>query len=88
MDQSKTIYANFTTNNALEIYPIFGSTPAQGMVLDLLGEIGAHYRLDTSSNLADWTNVYSRTNYVGTIHYIDSNAINLPRRFYHPAILP
>ena len=35
-----------------------------------------------SSDRITWTNLYNLTNYVGTIHYIDSNASNVNDRYY------
>ena len=84
LNQSETIYANFSTNqNALVIYPVTRPGTADGIAIDLNGQPGAHYRLDVSSNLVTWSNLYDLTNYVGTIHYIDSGASNLNHRYYH-----
>ncbi len=88
LNQSETIYANFTTNDSLLIYPVTPPGTADGVALDIFGELGTHYRLDASSDLVNWTSLYDLTNYVGTLHYIDPNATNLPFRYYRAVILP
>ena len=88
LNASETIYANFTTNNSLVIYPVTPPGVADGMAVDLLGEPGTHYRLDASTSLTNWNALYNLTNSVGTLHYIDLGATNLPRRFYRTVILP
>lgn len=88
MNQSKTIYANFSTNNSLSLRLVAGNGTSQGIVVDLNGELGTHYRLDASSNLVNWTALFNLTNSVGTLHFIDTNASNFNSRYYRGVILP
>jgi hypothetical protein len=88
LNQSETIYANFTTNNSLLVYPVTPPGTADGIAIDLFGELGVQYRLDASTNLSNWITLYNLTNDVGTLHYIDLSATNLSHRFYRGVILP
>ena len=83
LNQSETIYANFSTNkNSLLVYPVTPPGTGDGIAIDLIGQLGAHYSLDVSSSLLAWSNLYNLTNYVGTIHYIDSSASNTDHHYY------
>jgi Concanavalin A-like lectin/glucanases superfamily/Divergent InlB B-repeat domain/Fn3 associated/Immunoglobulin domain len=88
MNQSKTIYANFSTNFNLTFREGPGKGLSEGAELDLQGELGSHYRLDASTDLVTWTPLFNLTNDVGTLHYIDTNAETLSLRFYRAVILP
>ncbi len=82
LNQSETIYANFTTNATLVVYPVTTPGTGDGVAIDLNGQTGSHYRLDASRDLVNWTNLYNVTNYTGLLHYVDSTATNLPFRYY------
>jgi hypothetical protein len=87
MTQSKTIFANFSRNNSLSLQ-LSPNGLSDGVYIDLNGEIGTVYRLDASANFLTWTPLYTLTNYVGTLHYIDSGVTNFNRRFYRGVALP
>jgi hypothetical protein len=88
MNQSKVIYANFTTNQSLVLKLGNGYGTSEGVIVDLTAELGAHYRLDGSTNFVVWTTLYDLTNSVGTIHYLDASVTNLPKKFYRAVLLP
>jgi hypothetical protein len=87
LNQSEIIYANFTTNNTLVVYPVTAPGTGDGVAIDLNGQFGTHYRLDASGDLVNWTNLYNLTNSVGLLHYVDSSATNLPFRYYRAQII-
>ena len=60
----------------------------EGVDLTLNGEIGKAYRVDTSINLTNWVTLFSVTNLVGTVNYIDTNTSNFNTRYYRGVILP
>lgn len=87
MNTNKVIYANFSTNNRLDGHLGSGGF-SDGFQLDLNGELGLQYRLDASSNLMNWTPLFTVTNWVGTLHYTDTNAGNFSNRFYRFEVIP
>jgi hypothetical protein len=48
----------------------------------LTGEFGAAYRLDVSTNLAEWTPLVTLTNTYGRTQFTDEAATNAAHRFY------
>jgi hypothetical protein len=88
LNQSEIIYANFATNDLLSLQVRPGMGMTDGAELNLDGELGVHYRLDGSTNLMDWVPLIELTNYVGDIHYIDTNAPPMPYHFYRAVVLP
>lgn len=88
MNQNKLIYANFSTNGSLSLTLGSGPGTSQGVEVDLMGEIGTHYRLDGSTDFTNWTTLYNLTNGVGILRYIDLTASNQNRKFYRAVILP
>ena len=87
MTSSKTIYANFSLNHTLSLRLEPGGLN-EGVDLTLNGEIGKAYRVDTSINLTNWVTLFSVTNLVGTVNYIDTNTSNFNTRYYRGVILP
>jgi hypothetical protein len=88
MNQSKTIYANFTKNYRFSFQPLGGLGLSDGFRLNLVGEVGTAYRFEASSNFAAWTPLATLTNYSGTLEYIDAGASGFVRRFYRAVPLP
>jgi hypothetical protein len=88
MNQSKTIYANFTKNYRFSFQPLGGVGLSDGFRLNLVGEVGTAYRFEASSNFAVWTPLATLTNYSGTLEYIDAGAGGFVRRFYRGVPVP
>jgi uncharacterized repeat protein (TIGR02543 family) len=88
MNQSRTIYANFTKINNFSFAPLTGLGLSGGFKLNLTGEVPVAYRFDASSDLSAWTPLATLTNYVGTLQYADTSATNFNRRFYRAVPLP
>lgn len=88
MDQSKLIYANFTTNRMLVIRPGFDGMKETGFQFSILGDIGDHYQIEGSTNLLNWMMLGTVTNSFGTLQFIDSATTNIPYRFYRSLTLP
>ena len=88
MNQSKTITANFTRHPRLTVLSGLDALNEQGFRLTLTGEFGGHYRIDGSTNLADWTEQVALTNTYGSTQFADVSATNLPRRFYKAVKVP
>ncbi len=88
LNTSKTIYATFSTNNSLSFRVGPGQGFSEGVEVDINGETGTHYLLESSTNLSNWIPLLNLTDYVGVVHYIDTSATNLDRRFYRAVILP
>jgi hypothetical protein len=88
MNQSKTIYANFTKNYRFSFQPLGGLGLSDGFRLNLVGEVGTAYRFEASSNFAAWTALATLTNYSGTLEYIDAGASGFVRRFYRAVPVP
>jgi hypothetical protein len=85
---SKTIFANFSKNYRFSFAPLTGLGLEAGFGLNLTGEIPVAYRFDASANLANWLPLITLTNYTGTLHYTDTNALNFNERFYRGVPLP
>jgi hypothetical protein len=88
LNQSETIYANFSTNFNLSFRLGPGSGTSEGVEIDLSGELGSQYRVDGSTDLINWTPLFNLTNSVGTLHFVDTNAEHLNFRFYRAVLLP
>jgi hypothetical protein len=50
--------------------------------LSVSGNPGLLYIFEASTNLVNWTKIGVRTNFAGTVEFVDSTATNLNRRFY------
>jgi hypothetical protein len=88
MTQSKIIYGNFTRNGTLAFRPLNVRNLGEGFELILTGEFGAVYRLDVSTNLADWTPLVTMTNTFGVLQYIDMGAASNSTSFYRAVVVP
>jgi hypothetical protein len=89
MTTNKIIYANFSKNHSLTLQLEPGGLK-EGVDLMLNGEFGTAYRVDASTNLStsNWVTLFSFTNSVGTINYIDNTTSNFNLRFYRGVPLP
>jgi hypothetical protein len=88
MNQSKSIGANFTRRPSLSVFGGLNGLNEQAFRLTLTGELGAHYRIDGSTNLMDWTGLAVLTNTFGTTQFADETATNTPLRFYKAVAVP
>jgi len=88
MNPSKTITANFTRHPRLSVLSGIDALNEHGFRLTLTGEFGGHYRIDGSTNLADWTERVTLTNTYGSTQFADESATNLPLRFYKAVTVP
>jgi hypothetical protein len=94
LNDDKFITANFTTRPTLLVNsPLDGTTP-DGFRFSLVGEFGAQYRLDATTNLVDWDQFTSCTNTYGLIQFTDPAGTNQvvgtngTGRFYRALELP
>ena len=60
---------------------------AEGFGLSLEGLPGFNYRVDFSTNLADWGPLTNLISTNATMYFRDSSATNYSRRFYR-AVMP
>jgi hypothetical protein len=60
---------------------------SNGLDLVLFNLPGLEYRLESSSNLVDWTTVTNVLSTNATMHLLDASATNFSRRFYR-AVVP
>jgi hypothetical protein len=86
LDQSKTIYANFTRRPALIAQGRVEGIRPEGFVLTVVGDMGARYQVERSSNLGSWAALGTVTNWYGTNQFRDPT-ISSPR-FYRALLLP
>lgn len=82
MDASETITAHFTRRPTLAVDAVAESLDTGGARLTLLGEVGAVYDVETSTNLADWGTAVTLTNTYGRVQFNDLTATNSPNQFY------
>ena len=54
----------------------------EGVELDIVGELGRLYRLQASSDLAHWLDLFSFSNSTTTTVYLDAHASDFRMRFY------
>jgi len=85
MTGSKVITANFTQPDLLEAGP--QRLNGEGFHLTLTGEFGSQYRVDGSTNLLDWTELFKVMTF-GPVPFVDASATNTPLRFYRAVELP
>jgi hypothetical protein len=88
MNQSKTIYANFSRKPSLSVRTGFEGLKPEGFQMTLTGEYGAGYEIDGSTNLVNWIPLGFLTNSYGSSQFLDSSATNLNRRFYRAVLVP
>ena len=74
-----TILQSGNLVTALEA-PVF--VPGTGFRLPFRGVLNHAYQMQTSTNLVDWTNLLTVTNLTEHSQFTDTNALQMPRRFY------
>jgi hypothetical protein len=82
MATSKVITANFTKRPRLRVGTVLEGLVEEGFRLTLLGEFGATYSVEGSSNLTEWTEVQKLTIPYGIGQTLDPTGRNSPWRFY------
>jgi hypothetical protein len=65
-----------------------GFTPQRAHKLQLSTHAGAHFSIQTSTTLTNWTTIFTTNTPVSLFDFIDSGSINAPRRFYRALMLP
>ena len=81
--------ANTTTVQASPRPELSASIVAGGLQLTLLGQVDQNYAIQISSNLLNWTSVFTNTASIidGTFIFTDTQT-NAPQRFYRAVQLP
>jgi hypothetical protein len=64
------------------------SMTAQGQQLQIVGRPNLNFSIQASTNLANWVTLITTNSATGIFDYIDSDSVNLPRRYYRALILP
>jgi uncharacterized repeat protein (TIGR01451 family) len=81
--------ANTTTVQTSVRPELSATNVAGGLQLTLLGQVDQNYAIQISSNLLNWTSVFTDTASInnGTFIYMDTQT-NASRRFYRAVLLP
>jgi len=82
MNQSRTITAHFTKRPRLAIGSCASGISEGGFRLVMLGEFGEQYVIEGTTNFVEWVPFVTVTNTFGIVQTLDTNAANLPLRFY------
>lgn len=82
MNQSKVITANFTRRPLLSTAPPLNRMDEQGFRFSIIGELGAAMRVDSSTNLVNWSVLGWLTNDFGTSQVLDTAASTNVLQFY------
>jgi hypothetical protein len=64
------------------------SMTPQGQQLQIVGRPNLNFSIQASTNLANWVTLITTNSATGIFDYIDSDSVNLPRRYYRALILP
>jgi hypothetical protein len=88
MNQSKVITAKFTQRPRLAVGECAGKPSSDGFQVTLTGQIGGHFQIDQTTDLATWTPLASLTNLYGTVQFTDLSVTNGSQRFYRAAPAP
>ncbi len=67
--------------------PDSAGNPANGFVFRLSVPVGSTYVILASTNLQDWTPIYTNVAWTATVILTDSTSTNYSRRFYRTAVL-
>jgi hypothetical protein len=62
--------------------PGYGGSHSQGYYFTLIGPTGMVYRIQTSTNLSHWDELFWVTNATGTTQIIDTAPVAFPSRYY------
>ncbi|HEV2453912.1 MAG TPA: hypothetical protein VGY98_06600, partial [Verrucomicrobiae bacterium] len=65
-----------------------GPLKSDGFQLTVLGDYGAHYRIDGSSDFSTWTPLGTVTNVFGAAVFSDPAAPSIAYRFYRAVQVP
>jgi hypothetical protein len=82
MNQSKVITASFTQHPLLNTAPPLNGLVEQGFRFSLIGQLGASFQIDGSSDLVNWTPLGWITNNFGTSQFLDTAAVTNASYFY------
>ena len=88
MSTNKVITANFSKRPRLRVQPCFEGVTESGFRLRLIGDLGAAYGIEWSSNLVDWLPLATETNAFGAVQFTDTAATNTSQRFYRAVPMP
>jgi hypothetical protein len=88
LDQSKLVYANFSHKPRLSAQGGFVGLNSEGFELLILGDYGASYEIDETSNFLTWSTLGTVTNLYGTSEFLDRSATNRSRGSYRAMELP
>lgn len=82
MNQSKVITADFTRRPLLSTAPPLNRMDEQGFRFSIIGELGTAIRIDSSTDLVNWTSLGWLTNSFGTSQVLDTAASTNVLQFY------
>jgi hypothetical protein len=67
---------------------IAGQGANEQAVISIYGSVGQRHILQASTNLATWTSLVTNTLATNLFQYIDTNVLQMPRRYYRSAYTP
>jgi len=79
MNQSKIVTANFTKRPRLSVGPCLGGWNENGFQFTLAGELSGSFKIQSSLDASQWTDLATITNWFGTSQFMDLRDTN---RFY------
>jgi hypothetical protein len=82
MSTNKIITANFSKRPRLRVQPCLEGVTETGFRLRFIGDLGAAYEIEGSSNLVQWMPLATVTNAFGAVQFTDTAATNTGQRFY------
>jgi hypothetical protein len=83
LDQSKVVTANFTDGFEYRMNRQYGEgAGSSGFRFTILSGPESVYEVFSSTNLTSWTSMGLFTNHTGEMQVLDSDATNVPRKFY------
>ncbi|HEV2210481.1 MAG TPA: LamG-like jellyroll fold domain-containing protein [Verrucomicrobiae bacterium] len=85
---NKLIYANFSDKPSVSVQAAYNGLKSDGFQLTVLGDYGAHYRIDGSSDFSTWTPLGTVTNVFGAAVFSDPAAPSIAYRFYRAVQVP
>jgi hypothetical protein len=88
MNTNKVIYGRFSQNPTLNVHSPYDGLKPSGFQFAISGVYGAHYRVDGSTDLAQWAALGVVTNVFGTVEFNDTGALGAPYRFYRAVVVP
>lgn len=81
--QNSSVAIGTRINRVTTLATSSGSSSAGGpFVLNLVGQAGLTYVIEVSTNLVNWTPVYTNTTLDGVLSYTDNGTTGTGRRFY------